>query len=87
MSGTTGVLELLATDTRSGERFEWNGNPDDRAVARGAFDRIVAEGGYLATVVDTPSSGTHVRTFDEVEQVERERGTVTVQVSRQIVGG
>lgn len=85
----TGVLEILPgdTDTSGIKRFEWNGDADDRAAARTAFEEVVAYGGVLATVVDAPGHATQVRTFDEVEEIERERGTVAVQVSRQIVGG
>lgn len=88
MSEATGVLVIAGSPGREAEqRFEWNGNPEDRAVARAAFDRMLAEGGIFASVVDSPGRSTQVRSFDEVEAIERERGTVTAKVSRQVVGG
>lgn len=87
MASPSGVLEVVAVEGGETKRYEWKGDAADREAARAAFEEVVARGGYLAMVVDSPRKMTQVRTFDEIEEIERERGAVTAQVSRQVVGG
>ena len=44
-------------------------------------------GMYLATVGTTPGRSEQIRSFAEAEQVEKEKGTVTVTISPALVGG
>jgi len=83
--GVTGVLEVLAPEGI--ESFEWNGNPEDRARAREAFETRMRSGMYLATVGTTPGRSEQISSFAEAEQVEQEKGTVTVTISPALVGG
>lgn len=85
MEGATGTMEIKTGHTR--ETYSWNGNDDDRARARAVFHRMLTIGGALATVWDAPHTGHQVRSFAEVEQVERERGTVRVTITPQVRGG
>lgn len=85
MNGPTGVLDVVtATGTR---RYEWNGNPVDRAAARAAFDEMMKTGSFLAVIHDEPQKAHQIRTFDEIEQVEEERGVVSAQIGTALVGG
>lgn len=85
MGSPTGVLKVI---TPAGtETFEWNGIPEERQVARSEFERRMASGAYMASVVDSPGKSTQVRTFDEVEKVEKERGLVEARISPALVGG
>lgn len=85
MSEPTGVLEI----DRAGKttRYTWNGDAEDRAAARKAFEDATAMGAFLGVVLDAPGKGHQVRTFDEVEEVEREKGVVTARISSPLVGG
>jgi hypothetical protein len=87
MDGKTGTLDVIDDVDGAVRRYEWNGDPEDRLAAWRAFDEVVAGGGFLATIVDGPREMTHVRSFTEIEEREREAGTVTAQISRQLVGG
>jgi hypothetical protein len=75
------IVELKGTDV-----YEWNGVVEDRDLARGAFDRAVASGA-LAVAYDSPKTGTVVRSFTDVEEIEKEKGTVTVRVTKPLAGG
>lgn len=81
----TGTLDVvLPTEIKT---FEWNGDVKDRQAAREAFEGMMRDGYYLAVVSDGPKKAHQVRTFDEIEEVERERGTVTARISTALVGG
>lgn len=84
-TGVTGTLDIL--NDEGVEHYGWNGDVRDRAVAREAFEAVLADGGVLAVVADSATKATQVRTWDDVEKVEAERGVVAVQVTRQVVGG
>lgn len=81
----TGTLEIAGYGTRT--KYEWNGNVADREAARAAFDEAWAYGMTLASVVDSPGHETQVRSFDEIEKIEKERGVVTAHQSAPLVGG
>ena len=81
----TGTLEIVGYGTR--QTYEWNGNVADRAAARAAFDQAFVDGLTLASVVDTPGHSKQVHTFSEIEQIEKERGTVEARVFGPLVGG
>ncbi len=85
MGEATGTLDIVRTGVK--QTLTWNGHEPDRQAARAAFEELMRSGSYLATVADGPRTGHQVRTFDEVEQVEKERGVVSVQISHAIVGG
>lgn len=81
----TGVLKV---DTpKEHLTLEWNGVPEDREAAKAEFEKRMATGAYLASVVDSPGRATAVRTFDQIEQIEKDRGTVEVKVSPALIGG
>lgn len=80
----TGVIDVRVTPHL---RYEWNGNPHDRNVAREAFQQMMTSGYFFATVTESPGKARQVRTFAEVEEIERERGTVTVEVTTALNGG
>jgi len=89
MSAATGTLTVR---TKLGERdevFAWNGHPQDRLEAKRAFETAVKKGGVLAVAFagTQVKEGTRVSTFEEVEKIEKEAGTVTVRVSPGLVGG
>lgn len=85
MGEATGVLKVVTpTETKT---LRWNGVPEDKAAAKAEFEKRMATGAYLATVVDSPKSSTQVRTFDEIEAVEKERGLVEARISPALVGG
>lgn len=88
MSDKTGTLTVTEIDQYYNDvqkTYEWNGHQPDRDKAREAFNRAAARG--LAIVHDSPGKATQVRSFDEVEQIEKERGYVQVQVTPGLRGG
>ena len=85
MGKPTGVLDVSTSTGK--ETYSWNGRSKDREATRAAFNELMKSGSYLAVVFDGPAKATQVRTFEEIEQIERERGVVTAQVSRSLVGG
>jgi hypothetical protein len=87
MSETTGTLYVR--DRGVVLAYPWNGNVDDREAARAAFDAFTTAGSFIAVAFDSTVTrkGSRVETFEEVERIERERGTVVVQVTRALVGG
>lgn len=81
----TGILDVM--DVHGVPlRFAWNGNPDDRAEARRAFEAAVATGS-LASVWTGPRESVQVHSFEQVEEMERDLGTVEVTVRPRVVGG
>lgn len=85
MSAPTGTLEIARGGTR--ETFSWNGDVEDRAAAKAAFDAALAGGGVMAVVHDAPGKSHQVRDFTEVEKVERETGVVSAEITTALVGG
>lgn len=87
MSEATGTL--IVRELGTVKTYAWNGNLDDRERAREAFESFMSTGASLAVAFDSPTAktATRVTSFSEVETIERERGTVVVQVSRGLVGG
>lgn len=85
MGAATGTLKV--TTPKGTDTFSWNGIPKERAAARATFERLMASGNYLASVVDAPGRQTQIRTFDEAEQVEKQKGVVEVRMTPAIVGG
>lgn len=81
----TGILDVVTP--RETKTFAWNGNVDDREAARAAFDEMMSKGGCLAIVHDTPGRAHQVSSFTEIEDIERERGVVSAQISPALVGG
>lgn len=59
----------------------------DREAAKSEFESRVKSGAYMATVVDSPGKAHAVRSFAEVEEVEKQKGVVEVRISPAIVGG
>ena len=84
MATATGRLEIV--EQTGVKVIEWNGHQPDRDLARTAFSTAV-RGGGLAVLYETKEKGRVVRSFTEVEQAEKEQGTVTVRVSRALAGG
>jgi hypothetical protein len=85
MGSPTGQLVVRShTGTKT---YEWNGRVEDREDARAAFLDVMETGGYLAVVHDEPGKSHQVRTFDEVLDVEKERGVVSAHISPALVGG
>ncbi len=84
-SGMTGTLDVVTP--KGVETHQWNGNVENRATARKAFEAMMESGGFLAVVHDSPGRSHQVRSWDEIERVEKERGVVSAQVSTAIVGG
>ena len=84
---TTGTLTIRKRGEK--ETFAWNGNVEDRDRARKAFEKATARGGFLAVAFDstTTRKGARVETFAEIEEIERERGVVVVEVTPGLVGG
>lgn len=80
-------MDVIGGPLREKETFEWNGDVKDRAKAREAFEAATASGAFLAIVQEGPGKAKQVRTFEEIEKIEKEQGTVTVQVSPALVGG
>ena len=85
MGEATGTLDVVRAGAK--ETYSWNGDLNDRAAAKAAFESLMSTGSWLATVADGPRTSHQVRSFDEVEQVEKERGVVSVQISHALVGG
>lgn len=85
MSPKTGTLKVITPQETL--TYEWNGVKADRDAARAEFETRMESGAYLATVVESPHKSTQVRTFDEVEKVEQERGVVEARISSALVGG
>jgi hypothetical protein len=85
LSDVTGTLDVVTS--QGVETHQWNGNVEDRNAARAAFESLMKTGSYLAVVHDSPGKSHQVRSFDEVEQVEREKGVVEAQISPALVGG
>lgn len=83
-TGTLVVRELGVTTT-----YAWNGNPEDKEAARRAFNDFASRTSYVAVAFDSPKAktGSRVRTFEEIEQIEAERGVVVAQITRGLVGG
>jgi hypothetical protein len=85
MTEMTGLLQVV---TPAGtETFEWNGNPLERAAAKTEFEARMATGTYLASVRTSARSWSQVRSFSEVELVEKEQGKVEAKISPALVGG
>jgi hypothetical protein len=87
VSSKTGMLTVISpTGT---DVYEWNGIQSERDAAKAVFIDRMKTGNYLASAAPTKDAGhrEQVRTFDEVEQIEREHGQVTVQISTALVGG
>lgn len=85
MSGVTGTLDVLGP--RGVKTFTWNGNVKDRETAQAAFTELMKSGSYLAVVHDSPGKSHQVRDFDEVLNIEKERGSVSAQISPGLAGG
>lgn len=85
MGPATGTLDIV----RGAERrtYAWNGNVEDRAVARQAFEDAIAAPGTLAVAFTSPGKGKQVRSFQDVEEIERETGVVSAQVTTGLKGG
>ena len=86
MTDKTGTLTVISpTGTNV---HEWNGIQADRDRAKAVFDSLLATGNYLASagMVGTRTRD-QVRTFSEVEKMEKEFGQVEVQISPALVGG
>lgn len=81
----TGTLKVVTPEGIT--PYTWNGNPVERAEARAAFDELMKTGAYMATVVEGPKNATQIRSFDEAEIIEKERGVVEVRVSPALAGG
>lgn len=81
-TGTLDVVTPMETTTLS-----WNGEVEDREAARNAFDALMKGGFALAVVFDGEDRGHQVRSFTEIEEVERERGVVHAQISPALIGG
>lgn len=86
MAEATGLL-TIKRETGTTEEFTWNGDVKDRAAAKAAFEAAMAGGGKLAVAFDSPGKGKQVRSFEEIEQIEKERGVVSAQISTGLVGG
>lgn len=86
MAEATGLLTIKESDGTTKE-FSWNGDVTDRAAAKAAFDAAMSEGGKLAVAFDSPGKSRQVRSFTEVEQIEKERGVVSAQITTGLVGG
>ena len=85
MTDMTGLLQVV---TPAGtETFEWNGNPVERAAAKTEFEARMKTGTYLASVKLGPKAWSQVRSFSEVEQYEKEQGSVEARISPALVGG
>jgi len=85
MGEATGVLTIKRGDVK--EEFSWNGDVQDRAAARAAFDSAMATPGMLGIAFKSPGKGERVSSFDEIEKIERETGVVSAQVTTGLVGG
>ena len=81
----TGMLEIISPGKT--ETLTWNGIVEEREAARAAFEKAVRTGYFFASVVDSPGKSHQVRTFAEVEDVEKERGVVSVRIHPSIQGG
>lgn len=82
---TTGTLSVVTPDGVS--RYDWNGNIEDRKRAREAFNDAMGSGYFLAVIQEGPGKARQAKSFEDVEQVEKEKGTVEVQISTALVGG
>lgn len=85
MGEPTGVLTIKKGDVK--ETYSWNGDVQDRAAARNAFDAMMAQGGVLAVAFTSPGKGKKVSSFSEIEEIERETGVVSAQITTGLVGG
>lgn len=85
MGPATGTLDIV----RGAEKktYAWNGNVEDRAVARQAFDEAIGVPGSLGIAFTSPGKGKQVRSFQDVEEIERETGVVSAQVTTGLKGG
>lgn len=81
-TGTLDVVTPMGT-----QQLTWNGVVEDREAARAAFDAVMGTGAALAVVFDGESRGHQVRSFTEIEEVEKERGVVHAQISPALIGG
>lgn len=86
MGAATGTIEIHQ-GSGSREVYAWNGNPEDRAQARAAFEAAMKRGSVFAAAVVSPGRATQVRTFEQIEDIERTQGQVTVQVNPALRGG
>lgn len=85
MGAPTGVLRV---DTpQKTETFEWNGIPAERAAAKQEFEKRMGSGHFLAAIVEGPGRRRQVREFSEIEDHEKEKGTVEVRMTPAVVGG
>lgn len=85
MADATGSLTVVSTAGR--KTYTWNGEVADKEAARAAFNGAMENGYFLATVVDSPGKLTQVGSFNEVLDVEKERGFVTAQITPSLQGG
>lgn len=69
------------------QTFSCNGIPEERAAARAEFDKIMKSRQYFAFVETAPGRGEQVRSFDEIEKLEKQLGTVNVNVQPALQGG
>lgn len=81
----TGTLNVRAGARQ--DTYQWNGDVEDRSLARHRFEELAMTGHYLMVAYTEPTKGTQVRSFDEVEDLERQHGTVTVEATTALVGG
>ena len=86
MSEKTGTLMVISPSGT--DVFEWNGIQADRDKAKAEFDARMETGNYLASAgMVGARSRDQVRSFSEVEQMEKQFGQVEVQISPALVGG
>lgn len=81
MANEESTITVLAPDRE--ETVIWNGSNRERAVE--LFDQYT-EMGYLATVTEGPGRRRQVRSFTEIDELEK-TGTVEVLLSQPLVGG
>lgn len=81
----TGTLKVIHPDGTT--TLTWNGVVEDRERARARFNELTESGCYMAMVFETGSKARQVTTFEEIEQVEKERGFVEAKLQPAIVGG
>ncbi len=87
-TGTTGIMDVFRPyEVPRRKTFEWNGEIEDREVAKKVFEAAIASGSYLASVVTAPGEAAQVNKWSEVEAVEKEQGEVVVMLTPAIAGG
>lgn len=86
MGEATGTLNVVTPGAK--ESISWNGVPADREAARARFEEVMATKTYFAFAeAPTMKKAQQVRTFDEIEQIEKREGAVTATVQPSLVGG